>query len=58
MSRQLKFAATVRKLVPGFCGRESRQEFADLPAVSGSGARFNARVGPGRSTGADAATAG
>ena len=53
MSRQLKFAETVRKLVPGVLrARESRQQFADLPAVSGSGARFNARVGPGRSTGA------
>ena len=53
MSRQLKLAETMRKLVPAVMRvRESRQQFTDLPPVLSTGSRFNARVGPGRSTGA------
>lgn len=53
IGRQLKFAKTVRGLVPAVLrARKARRSFGDLPAVSGGRARFNDRIGGGRTLGA------
>jgi len=51
--RQLKMAKTVRGVLPGVLrARKARRLFAELAAVSASRARFNDRVGGGRTLGA------
>jgi diacylglycerol O-acyltransferase len=53
IGRQLKFAKTVRGLVPGVLrARKARSNFTEMAAVSGSRARFNDRIGGGRTMGA------
>ncbi len=53
IGRQLKLAKTVRGLVPGVLrARRARSNLGELPAVSSSRARFNDRIGGGRTLGA------
>jgi len=53
IGRQLKFAKTVQGLVPGVLrARKARRNFDDLAAVATSRARFNDRIGGGRTVGA------
>ncbi len=52
IGRQLKFAKTVRGLLPGVMrARKARDSFGDLPALLASRSRFNDIVGGGRTVG-------
>ncbi len=51
--RQIKLVDTLRKLLPGMAkARETQKDFADLPAICRTAARFNKRVSRTRTTGA------
>ena len=53
IGRQFKFAETLGNLVPAVLrARRSGRSFSDLPAVLGTRAHFNDRVGSGRALGA------
>jgi diacylglycerol O-acyltransferase len=53
LNRQFKLAGTVRNLLPGVVRvLETRQQFSDMPPVSGTRSYFNAAVKSGRSAGA------
>ncbi len=52
LGRQLKFAKTVRGLVPGVLrARKARSNFGELAPVSATRGRFNDRIGGGRTVG-------
>lgn len=52
MNRQIKFAETMSKLLPGLMrAQEARQEHTDLPATQRSRAHFNDQVSSRRSVG-------